>query len=44
VIAHTVIDIVAFIGYPLAVALWPGLFGPAPSPSPTPTPTVTPAA
>jgi membrane protease YdiL (CAAX protease family) len=46
VIAHTVIDIVAFIGYPLAVALWPGLFGPAPSPSPTPTPTLgpTPAA
>ena len=39
VIAHTVIDIVAFVGYPLAVALWPGLFGPAPSPSPTPTPT-----
>ena len=30
VIAHTVIDIVAFVGYPLAVALWPGLFGPAP--------------
>ena len=30
VIAHTVIDIVAFIGYPLAVALWPALFGPSP--------------
>jgi membrane protease YdiL (CAAX protease family) len=39
VIAHTVIDIVAFIGYPLAVALWPGLFGPSPSPTPTPSPT-----
>ena len=39
VIAHTVIDIVAFIGYPLAVALWPGLFGPVPAPSGTPTPT-----
>lgn len=35
VIAHTLIDIVAFVGYPLAVSLWPGLFGPAPSPSPT---------
>lgn len=38
VIAHTVIDMVAFIGYPLAVALWPGLFGPVPAPTPTPTP------
>ena len=36
VIAHTVIDIVAFVGYPLAVALWPGLFGPVPTPTPTP--------
>lgn len=26
VIAHALIDIVAFIGYPLAVAWWPGLF------------------
>ncbi|WP_396668078.1 CPBP family intramembrane glutamic endopeptidase [Microbacterium sp. R86528] len=44
VIAHTLIDIVAFVGYPLAVALWPGLFGapPAESPSPTPTPSATP--
>ncbi|WP_137846342.1 CPBP family intramembrane glutamic endopeptidase [Microbacterium sp. 2FI] len=41
VIAHTVIDIVAFIGYPLAVALWPGLFGPVPAPSPSPTPSPT---
>ncbi|WP_344064036.1 type II CAAX endopeptidase family protein [Microbacterium pumilum] len=46
VIAHTLIDIVAFVGYPLAVALWPGLFGPAPSPSPTPSlsPSPTPSA
>lgn len=28
VIAHWVIDIVSFVGYPLAVSLWPGLFGP----------------
>ena len=42
VIAHTLIDIVAFVGYPLAVALWPGLFGPAPSQSPSPTPTLSP--
>lgn len=26
VIAHTLIDIVAFVGYPLAAAWWPGLF------------------
>ncbi|MCC4906842.1 CPBP family intramembrane glutamic endopeptidase [Microbacterium sp. cx-59] len=26
VIAHTVIDVFAFVGYPLAVALWPGIF------------------
>ncbi|GAA5212635.1 CPBP family intramembrane metalloprotease [Microbacterium kyungheense] len=39
VIAHTILDIVAFVGYPLAAALWPGVFAPAPSPSPTPTPT-----
>lgn len=42
VIAHTLIDIVAFVGYPLAVALWPGLFGPLPSPSPVPSGTPTP--
>jgi membrane protease YdiL (CAAX protease family) len=42
VIAHTLIDIVAFVGYPLAVALWPTLFGPAPIPTPTPTPTPSP--
>ena len=38
VIAHTVLDIVAFVGYPLAAALWPGVFAPAPTPTPTPTP------
>jgi hypothetical protein len=26
VIAHTVIDVCAFVGYPLAVGLWPGVF------------------
>ncbi|GAA4158581.1 CPBP family intramembrane metalloprotease [Gryllotalpicola daejeonensis] len=26
VVAHTVLDIVSFVGYPLAVALWPGVF------------------
>lgn len=41
VIAHVVIDIVAFIGYPLAAALWPGLFAPAPVVTPTPTPSAT---
>lgn len=44
VIAHALIDTVAFVGYPLAVALWPDLFGPVPSPSPSPTPTPTPTA
>lgn len=43
VIAHTLIDIVAFVGYPLAVALWPGLFGPIPAPSVSPTPVVSPS-
>ena len=38
VIAHTLLDIVAFVGYPLAAALWPGVFAPAPTPSPAPTP------
>jgi membrane protease YdiL (CAAX protease family) len=42
VIAHTLLDIVAFVGYPLAAALWPGVFAPPPSPSPTGTPTPTP--
>ncbi|MCB1298799.1 MAG: CPBP family intramembrane metalloprotease [Microthrixaceae bacterium] len=27
VIAHTLLDVVAFVGYPLAVALWPAIFG-----------------
>ncbi|HEY0249461.1 MAG TPA: CPBP family intramembrane glutamic endopeptidase [Gryllotalpicola sp.] len=26
VVAHAVLDIVSFVGYPLAVALWPGVF------------------
>lgn len=39
VIAHTLLDIVAFVGYPLAAALWPGVFAPAPAPTGTPTPT-----
>jgi membrane protease YdiL (CAAX protease family) len=38
VVAHTLLDIVAFVGYPLAAALWPAVFAPIPSPSPTPTP------
>ncbi|WP_298873126.1 CPBP family intramembrane glutamic endopeptidase [uncultured Microbacterium sp.] len=40
VVAHTVIDIVAFVGYPLAAAWWPGIFAP---PASTPTPTATPS-
>jgi membrane protease YdiL (CAAX protease family) len=41
VIAHTLIDVIAFVGYPLAAALWPGVFGvpPVPSPSGSPSPT-----
>lgn len=46
VVAHTLIDVIAFVGYPLAVALWPALFGPVPAPTPSgslsPTPTVSP--
>ncbi len=38
VVAHTLIDVIAFVGYPLAAAWWPGVFAP-PSPSPTPSPT-----
>jgi len=42
IIAHTLLDIVAFVGYPLAAALWPEVFAPpAITPSPTPTPTAT---
>jgi membrane protease YdiL (CAAX protease family) len=26
VVAHTLLDVVSFVGYPLAVALWPGVF------------------
>ncbi len=36
VIAHTLLDIVAFVGYPLAAGLWPDVFAPAPSPTPSP--------
>jgi hypothetical protein len=43
VIAHTLLDIVAFVGYPLAAALWPGVFAPAPAPTGTPTPVVSPS-
>lgn len=42
VIAHTVLDVVAFVGYPLAASLWPGVFGPVPGPSDSPSPTPTP--
>ncbi|MDX2375768.1 CPBP family intramembrane metalloprotease [Microbacterium sp. LRZ72] len=43
VIAHTLIDVIAFVGYPLAAALWPALFGPpVPAASPSPTPSATP--
>ncbi|MCR2762241.1 CPBP family intramembrane metalloprotease [Microbacterium sp. zg.B48] len=35
VIAHTLLDVVAFVGYPLAAALWPGVFAPAPTPTPS---------
>jgi uncharacterized protein len=27
VVAHTLLDVVAFVGYPVAAALWPGVFG-----------------
>jgi len=27
VVAHSLLDIISFVGYPLAVAWWPGLFG-----------------
>lgn len=36
VVAHTLLDIVAFVGYPLAAGLWPDVFAPAPSPTPSP--------
>lgn len=36
VVAHTLLDIVAFVGYPLAAGLWPDVFAPAPSPPPSP--------
>jgi membrane protease YdiL (CAAX protease family) len=42
VIAHTLLDIVAFVGYPLAAALWPEIFAPVPQPTPSPAPTPSP--
>ena len=27
VVAHTLLDVVSFVGYPLAASLWPGVFG-----------------
>jgi uncharacterized protein len=36
VIAHTLLDVVAFVGYPVAAALWPAVFGSVPAPTPTP--------
>ena len=33
VIAHTLLDVVAFVGYPLAAAWWPGVFAPIPAPT-----------
>lgn len=44
VVAHTLLDIVAFVGYPLAAALWPDVFAPVPLPGPSPTSTPPPAA
>jgi membrane protease YdiL (CAAX protease family) len=43
VIAHTLIDVIAFVGYPVAAAVWPTVFGPVPAPSLTPSLTSTPA-
>ncbi|UYK41575.1 CPBP family intramembrane metalloprotease [Microbacterium terricola] len=43
VIAHTLLDVFAFVGYPLAVALWPDVFGPVPAPTITPGPSPTPS-
>jgi len=37
VVAHTLLDVVSFVGYPLAAAWWPGVFAPAPSPTPSAT-------
>jgi membrane protease YdiL (CAAX protease family) len=44
VIAHTLIDVIAFVGYPLAAALWPGVFGVPAGPSPTPSVSPSPSA
>ena len=44
VIAHWILDIVSFVGYPLALAWWPDLLAPSPvqTGTPTPAPTLTP--
>lgn len=41
VVAHWLLDIVSFVGYPLALAWWPDLLAPTPVPTPTPTPSPT---
>lgn len=38
VLAHTLLDVVAFVGYPLAAGLWPDVFAPSPAPTPSPSP------
>jgi uncharacterized protein len=43
VLAHTLIDVIAFVGYPLAAAWWPGVFAPAPTPTPSLSPTLSPS-
>ncbi|GAB3126403.1 CPBP family intramembrane glutamic endopeptidase [Glaciibacter psychrotolerans] len=42
VIAHWILDIASFVGYPLALAWWPDLLAPTPTSTGTPTPTPTP--
>lgn len=43
VIAHTILDVVSFVGYPLAAAWWPGVFAPAPAGTPSPSPSPSPS-
>ena len=38
VVAHAILDIVSFVGYPLAAALWPGVFAPTAHPGVSPSP------
>lgn len=42
VVAHVLIDVIAFVGYPVAASLFPDVFAPSPSSRVTPTPTPTP--